>query len=129
MEKDKDSENIENEEKCDRLFVYGTLQSGYSRNYLLEGLTFEKAVLLRHRKATPPNLGFPFIVLDKNSEVEGEIYYGLTQSHWEQIDLVEGEGSLYHRIIVEVETFSKLERRKISTFVYFPSESLIKRFL
>ncbi|MFX0206063.1 MAG: gamma-glutamylcyclotransferase [Candidatus Hodarchaeota archaeon] len=113
-------------EKCDRLFTYGTLKSGYSRNYLLSGLEYEKAILLGYRMLTPPNLGFPFIIQDKESNVTGEIYYQLTQSHWKQIDLVEGEGSLYHRVLVEVKTISK--RRNLSAFTYYPSKRLIKQY-
>ena len=113
-------------EECDRLFTYGTLQSGYSRNYLLEGLTFEKAILPNHRKVVPPELGFPFIVQDETSHVTGEIYFGLKQSHWTQIDLVEGEGSLYHRILVEVKTIP--EGTKVLAHTYYPSEDLIKQY-
>ena len=78
-------------EDIDQLFVYGTLQSGQSRNHILRGLSFEKALLSEHRKEVPPELGFPFIVQDKRSHVEGEVYFGLKQSHWLQIDLIEGE--------------------------------------
>ena len=113
-------------EAIDRLFVYGTLQSGQSRNYILRGLSFEKAMLSEHRKEVPPELGFPFIVQDERSYVDGEIYFGLEQSHWSQIDLIEGEGSLYHRILVEVEIMSK--GKKIIAYTYYPSEDLIERY-
>ncbi|MFX1285864.1 MAG: gamma-glutamylcyclotransferase [Promethearchaeota archaeon] len=113
-------------EKCDQLFTYGTLQSGYSRNYLLSGLEYEKAILEGYRKLTPPTLGFPFILKDKESNVTGEIYFQLTQSHWTQIDLVEGEGSLYHRVLVEVKTISK--GRNLSAFTYYPSKRLIEEY-
>ena len=111
---------------CDRLFTYGTLQSGYSRNYLLRGLEFKKAILAGYRKVTPLELGFPFIVKDKESSVTGELYFQLTQDHWTQIDLIEGEGSLYHRILVEVETIP--EGIQFSTFSYYPSEGLIEQY-
>lgn len=113
-------------EKCDRLFTYGTLQSGFSRNYLLHGLEFEKAILVGYRKVAPPELGFPFIVEDSQSDVLGEIYFQLTQAHWTQIDLVEGEGSLYHRMLVEVKTIPK--GIKFSTYTYYPSKGLIKQY-
>lgn len=112
--------------KCDRLFTYGTLQSGYSRNYLLNGLEFKKAILPRYRKVAPPELGFPFIIQDKESNVTGEIYFQLTQSHWTQIDLVEGEGSLYHRILVEVKTIS--EGISYTSSTYYPSKGLIEQY-
>jgi gamma-glutamylcyclotransferase (GGCT)/AIG2-like uncharacterized protein YtfP len=113
-------------ENCDRLFTYGTLQSGYSRNYLLQGLEFKEAVLPGYRKVSPPELGFPFIIQDQESNVSGEIYFQLTQAHWTQIDLVEGEGSLYHRILVEVETIP--EGLEYQTFTYYPSIGLISQY-
>lgn len=113
-------------EAIDRLFVYGTLQSGQSRNHILRGLSFEKARLYKHRKEVPPELGFPFIVQDKISQVEGEVYFGLKQSHWSQIDLIEGEGSLYHRILIEVEIIPK--GRNLIAYTYYPSENLVERY-
>ncbi|MHA2248010.1 MAG: gamma-glutamylcyclotransferase family protein [Candidatus Hodarchaeales archaeon] len=121
-----EKQNETTDEKCDRLFTYGTLQSGYNRNYLLEGLIFEKAFLPGYRKVTPPELGFPFIIKDSNSKVSGEIYFELKQFHFTQIDLVEGEGSLYNRILVEVETIP--EGMKYFTFTYYPSNRLIKQY-
>ncbi|MFX1505939.1 MAG: gamma-glutamylcyclotransferase [Promethearchaeota archaeon] len=116
----------ENQEDCDRLFTYGTLQSGYSRNYLMKGLDFNKAVLSGYRKISPPELGFPFIIQDQESAVSGEIYFRLTQAHWTQIDLIEGEGSLYHRILVEVKTIP--EGNQFSAFTYYPSRGLIDQY-
>ena len=113
-------------ESCDELFTYGTLQSGYSRNYLLQGLEFQEAVLPGYRKISPPELGFPFIIQDQESTVSGEIYFRLTQAHWTQIDLIEGEGSLYHRIPVEVKTIP--EGIQVSAFTYYPSIGLIEQY-
>ena len=48
------------------------------------------------------------------------------QSHWTQIDLIEGEGSLYHRILVEVKTVPKGEN--VVTYAYYPSENLIEHY-
>ncbi|MFW9825239.1 MAG: gamma-glutamylcyclotransferase family protein [Candidatus Thorarchaeota archaeon] len=117
---------ITEKEKCDNLFVYGTLQHGQSRNYILRGLKYEKAFLRKHKKVTPPSLGFPFIIRDESSNVEGEIYYGVGIALIKQLDLIEGEGELYHRIIVEVELESN---EQVEAFTYYPSEILIKKFL
>ncbi|MFW9906157.1 MAG: gamma-glutamylcyclotransferase [Candidatus Thorarchaeota archaeon] len=111
---------------CDRLFTYGTLQSGYNRNYLMQGLDFKEAVLPGYCKISPPELGFPFIIQDQESSVSGEIYFRLTQTHWTQIDLIEGEGSLYHRILVEVETIP--DGIQYSAFTYYPSRGLIEQY-
>ena len=106
----------------DRLFVYGTLQHGQSRNYILSGLKYEKATLFNYKKVLPPNLGFPFIVRDDSSSVSGEIYFGVNQSLINQLDAIEGEGQLYHRILVNVD----LENgKRLEAFTYYPSELLI----
>lgn len=113
------------QQNLNKVFVYGTLQSGQSRNYILSGLKFEKATLMNFRKVEPPDLGFPFIVRDNNSEVTGEIYYEVSNSLIYQLDLIEGEGKLYHRIIVKVQLDSGKE---LKAFTYYPSEILIKNY-
>lgn len=111
--------------KCDNLFVYGTLQHGQSRNYVLKGLLYKKATLNNYKKVIPPNLGFPFIIRDELSNVEGEIYFKVDDSLLNQLDLIEGEGHLYHRIIVKV----RLDNGKIlHAFTYYPSKILIKNY-
>jgi gamma-glutamylcyclotransferase (GGCT)/AIG2-like uncharacterized protein YtfP len=111
---------------CDRLFVYGTLQSGQSRNHYLKGLSYENAVLIGYQKISPPSLGFPFIIREKTSEVTGEIYFGLKQYHWSLLDRIEGEGSLYYRILVEIVVVPS--NKKLMAFVYFPSKILIENY-
>ncbi len=108
-----------------KLFVYGTLQHGQSRNYILRGLKYEKATLYNYRKITPPSLGFPFIIRDFSFKVMGEVYFGLDHSLISQIDIIEGEGELYHRILVKVVLENGIE---LDTFTYYPSEILIKKF-
>lgn len=120
----KDKEDIK--VNCDKLFVYGTLQQGQSRHYILQHLKFEKAVLPKHRKVSPPSLGFPFIIRDEHSQVSGEIYYGLDVELFKSLDLIEGEGSLYHRILVKVITQKGSE---IECFVYYPDKRLISSYL
>lgn len=109
--------------ECDRLFVYGTLQSGQSRHHLLNGLRYEKATLYGYKKVQPPSLGFPFIIEDPMASVSGEIYFEVTPLQWEELDKAEGEGSLYHRILVEVETTEKW-----TVYVYSPARALMERF-
>lgn len=111
------------QQKSDKLFVYGTLQHGQSRNYILGGLKYEKATLFNFRKVTPSSLGFPFIIRDNSSNVSGEIYFGVEQSLINQIDMIEGEGKYYHRILVKVQLDNEKE---LEAFTYYPSESLIK---
>lgn len=111
---------------CDNLFVYGTLQHGQSRNYILSGLKYEKATLFNYRKVIPSTLGFPFIIRDDASSVRGEVYFGLEQFLINQIDMIEAEGQLYNRILVKV----RLERgTDLEAFTYYPSEVLIKNYI
>ncbi|MFX0021557.1 MAG: gamma-glutamylcyclotransferase family protein [Candidatus Hermodarchaeota archaeon] len=111
--------------KVNTIFVYGTLQQGQIRNYVLKGLKFEKAILYNYRKLEPPSLGFPFIIKDDESSVKGEVYYGVSRSLINHLDMIEGEGRLYHRVLVKV----KLESgNEIEAYTYYPSEILIKNY-
>lgn len=118
--------NIFEKTKCDKLFVYGTLQYGQSRHSILQHLNFEKAMLPGHKKVSPSTLGFPFVVRDENSQVNGEVYYGLDSELFHSLDIIEGEGSLYHRILVRVIT---QRGKEIESFVYYPDKELINRYL
>ncbi len=117
--------NSYNNYKCDKLFVYGTLQRGQDRNYVLKGLKYEKATLLNYRKLKPHSLGFPFIIKDNNSIVKGEVYYGVGQSLINQIDMIEEEGKLYNRILVKV---NLEDGRETEAYTYYPSEILVKNY-
>jgi gamma-glutamylcyclotransferase (GGCT)/AIG2-like uncharacterized protein YtfP len=108
------------------VFVYGTLQHGQSRDYVLENLEYEKATLPKHRKISPPSLGFPFIIFDEDCEVKGEVYYNIDSELLKTLDLIEGEGSLYHRIIVEVLT---IKGEKLQAYTYYPSDLLVNKYL
>jgi gamma-glutamylcyclotransferase (GGCT)/AIG2-like uncharacterized protein YtfP len=89
------------------------------------GLKYEKAILLNYKKVEPSSLGFPFIIRDDNSSVKGEVYYDVGQSLLNKLDMIEGEGELYHRILVEV----KLENgNETEAYTYYPSEILIKNY-
>jgi gamma-glutamylcyclotransferase (GGCT)/AIG2-like uncharacterized protein YtfP len=113
------------EESITNVFVYGTLQQGENRNYVLKGLKFEKAKLSNYSKIEPVNLGFPFIIRDEKAEVIGEVYFDVNKDLLELLDRIEGEGSLYHRIIVKVET---AKGKEVKAFTYYPDENLIRNF-
>ena len=103
------------------LFVYGTLMKGQSRNYILKGITFESALLNGYEKQEPSSLGFPLIIQKDAAVVKGEIYFDIPDSLFKEIDFIEREGDLYHRITVNVVT---TKGKKIETFVYYPSKTL-----
>ena len=108
------------------LFVYGTLQSGQNRNFILKELQYEEATLFKYRKVKPPSLDFPLIIRDNSSNVKGEIYYGLNHKLISKIDMIEGEGELYKRIIVNVVL---ADGNKVEAFTYYPSEDLIQKYI
>lgn len=117
---------MKNQRECKNLFVYGTLQHGQSRHHVLEDLEYEKAILPKHKKISPPSLGFPFIIFNEASKVEGEVYYDIDRDLLKTLDLIEGEGSLYHRIIVEVLTENK---GKVQAYTYYPSDILLNKYM
>ena len=117
---------MKNQIESKNLFVYGTLQQGQSRHYILENLKFEKAILPKHRRVSPPSLGFPFIIFDESSEVKGEVYYNVNDELLKTLDLIEGVGTLYHRNIVEVIT---QKGEKIQAYIYYPSDILVKKYM
>ncbi len=114
------------DKKCDRLFVYGTLQHGQSRNNILKGLKYDNAILNNYRKVVPSSLGFPFIVRDDSSNVKGEVYYNVNDSLITEIDRIEGEGELYYRIIVRI---TLINGEQLEAYTYYPSDILVKNYL
>lgn len=107
------------------LFVYGTLRQGKSRNYLLKGLNYKNAILHDFRKLKNERFDFPIILKENNSKVYGEIYFDINERLIKQLDEVEGGGSLYHRIIVDVLTNSN---EKFKAFTYYPNIELIRKY-
>lgn len=123
---DTNTEKGSNQENVNNMFVYGTLRHDKSRGHVLATLEYKEAILPHFRKVSPPNLGFPFIIRDNSSEVKGEVYFGVSKQLIRQIDMIEGEGSLYHRIIVEVISEDK---NKSKAYTYYPSERLINSYI
>ena len=105
--------------------MYGTLQHGQSRNYILKGLSFKIAILKDYEKREPPSLGFPFIIRKEGENVKGEVYLEIPDAILEKIDIIEGEGDLYDRIIVKV---ISLTGESLNAFVYYPSKKLQDSF-
>jgi len=118
-----DEKDHENKEKvCNNLFVYGALRQGRRLNFLLKDVEFEKAILTGYKKLVSDDLGFNLIIKTPQSEVEGELYFDLTKTHFNKIDEREEEGIFYNRIIEEVETF---DGKKYNAYVYYPTEKLL----
>lgn len=120
-----ENKNKRHDKKLNNLFVYGTLQHGQSRNFILKDLSYKKAILPDYKKVEPKSLGFPFIIHEEGSNVEGEVYFEVPDSLLEKIDIIENEGDLYHRTIVKVKT---IKEEELEAYVYYPSEDLIKSY-
>ena len=99
------------------VFVYGTLKKGYNLHQVLEGsYSFGAGRLYDHFIY---HLGsFPGISPEKNAgPVIGEVYE-VTLDVMETLDMVEGEGSLYHRRLVPVEIHVGVRRCTVQAWAY-----------
>ena len=86
------------------LFVYGTLMRNGRAEDLLSGAKFIGKGILKDYAMHNLNLGdFPGIVSKKGEWVEGELYL-IRGSNIPRLDHYEGEGNLYHRELVTVES-------------------------
>lgn len=97
-----------------RVFVYGTLKSGYGNNRILvQG----GATLVEENKTLPGyrlwDCGFPVAQEDEDSQITGEIWdignpekEDRSRITLERLDALEGEGRMYNRVRIEKEDFS-----------------------
>ncbi|MCS7231973.1 MAG: gamma-glutamylcyclotransferase family protein [Elusimicrobiota bacterium] len=97
------------------LFVYGSLLSHNSRNYLLKDSKFIGKAILENYGLYKISW-YPGIVSKEGSKVVGEVYE-VDDVTLEKIDNFEGEGELYkrERVIVNLEKGEKIEAW---TYVY-----------
>jgi gamma-glutamylcyclotransferase (GGCT)/AIG2-like uncharacterized protein YtfP len=102
-----------------RVFVYGTLKSGFSNHYLLEGCEFFGSA------ATAPTYkmienGFPVIMPDPEGKpLAGEIYT-VDDETLARLDRLEREGSSYDRKLIDV--LAGGERLPTKAFIYVGRE-------
>lgn len=86
-----------------RVFVYGTLMRGQAnhKSYLLESEYIGDGEISGYALY---DVGcFPGIVVETDDKVKGEVYF-VDEETLNKLDLLEGEGSLYHRRLVEIRT-------------------------
>ena len=83
------------------LFTYGTLMVPEVLEHVI-GIELEQnfASLLNYQRYFVRSKVYPGIVIEKNAEVSGILYYGITNPNWEKLDFFEGDD--YERIVVEV---------------------------
>jgi gamma-glutamylcyclotransferase (GGCT)/AIG2-like uncharacterized protein YtfP len=101
-----------------RVFVYGTLKSGFSNHYLLMGCEFVGAA------ATVPTYkmienGFPVILPDpKGKPLAGEIYI-VDDDTLARLDQQEREGTSYDRQLIDVSlALASGEHLPTEAFIY-----------
>jgi gamma-glutamylcyclotransferase (GGCT)/AIG2-like uncharacterized protein YtfP len=110
-----------------RVFVYGTLKSGFCNHYLLEGCEFFGGA------ATVPTYkmienGFPVILADPEGKpLAGEIYT-VDDVTLARLDQLEREGSSYDRKLIDV-TLSLVSGDRLPTkaFIYVGREDRFGR--
>ncbi|MGC8491934.1 MAG: gamma-glutamylcyclotransferase family protein [Syntrophobacteraceae bacterium] len=88
-------------EKLHTLFVYGTLRSGFSNHFLLEGAIFLGPAETREKYALFSD-GIPYATREKEvSTIAGEVYR-VNSKTLEYVDLLEGHPGRYRRELVPV---------------------------
>ena len=103
-----------------RVFVYGTLKSGFPNHYLLEGCEFfGRAVTVPTYKMIEN--GFPVIIPDPDGRrLAGEIYV-VDDETLARLDRLEREGSSYDRKLIDV-TLASGEQLPTRAFIYVGRE-------
>lgn len=97
------------------LFAYGTLMN---KTYLKAvcGKSFEsKEGVIYHYKRYATESGYPYIVPEENSQVEGILYFGIDSESMGKIDKYEAEGTIYNREKLKVQV---KDGQEIESFVY-----------
>jgi gamma-glutamylcyclotransferase (GGCT)/AIG2-like uncharacterized protein YtfP len=105
-----------------RVFVYGTLKSGFSNHYLLEGCEFfgDAATVPTYKMIEN---GFPVIMPDPEGKpLAGEIYI-VDEETLARLDQLEREGSSYDRKLIDVTLpLAGGERLRTKAFIYVGRE-------
>ena len=109
------------------LFVYGTLmRNGRAEEYLSGSEFIGKAILKDYAMYKINHGDFPGIVSKKGEWVEGELYL-IRDTDFVGLDRYEGEGTLYHREIVTVESSNGRQRAWAYIFLRDPEGSVMRR--
>lgn len=100
------------------VFVYGTLKRGFGNNVLLANSLYLDTGKVENYalKYSYGDIGFPVMFKRKNNIVYGELY-AVDENVLNDLDELEGEGSLYHRKKVRVIT----KTETIPAFAYIGS--------
>lgn len=108
--------DIEHEENI-KVFVYGTLVKGGRLHPHLENSTFIGDAALNDYALYNVTDWYPGILPKNNSRVIGEVY-SINEDKLAELDIVEGEGSLYKRIYSNVTLLDSNAKCKVYTYKY-----------
>jgi gamma-glutamylcyclotransferase (GGCT)/AIG2-like uncharacterized protein YtfP len=105
-----------------RVFVYGTLKSGFRNHYLLGGCEFfgDAATVPTYRMIEK---GFPVIMPDPEGKpLAGELYT-VDEETLARLDQLEREGSSYDRVLIDVTlSLTSGEHLPTNAFIYVGRE-------
>lgn len=125
------------------LFAYGTFMSRYydmsdpnnpelripgERNHILKTHLFVRSQLDDFARIWPPNAKYPFAIKREGHYIVGETYLDFSEKELKEIDLIEGEGYLYQRIKVTVQSLDDRYPGKIEAFTYIATDELKTRY-
>lgn len=81
-----------------KVFVYGTLKSGYGNNRLLQGAEYLGEDIVNGYKMfySYGTGSFP-VITEADGKIKGEVYKIDPNRHLRDLDALEGEGRMYHR--------------------------------
>lgn len=98
-----------------KVFVYGTLKSGYGNNRLLSTSEFVGDHIVTGYKLF--NTGFPVATPSAEHSVKGEIWdIGNDTDVLRRLDGLEGEGYMYDRVEVEPDLFMYVGCQRVWNF-------------
>lgn len=87
-----------------KVFVYGTLQSGHGNNRLLSNCNLLGETTVKNHKLY--YAGFPVATPSEGTSIKGEVWEipeVLEKNTLFNLDCLEGEGMMYHRVTVTTE--------------------------
>ena len=126
------------------LFAYGTFMSRYydmkdpnnpelripgERNHILKNHLFLRSQLSDFARIWPPKAKYPFAVKRAGHHIIGEAYFDFSEKELKEIDLIEGEGYLYQRIKVIVQSLDDRYPAKIEAHTYIATDELKFRYM
>lgn len=99
------------------VFVYGTLKAGFPNHYLLEGARVVMPYIVRLNGFTMHSTGWYPVAVRGDGAISGEVYE-INDAILASLDRLEGNGRLYQRELVKVETLAGVLDAWIYVFLH-----------